>query len=88
MRWTVKLSEHAARTIEKLDKPHRDRIRRFLREELSGLDDPRAKGKPLQGGLRGLWRYRVGDYRIVCEIRGHEFVVLVVKIGHRRDVYR
>jgi mRNA interferase RelE/StbE len=88
MPWTVKLGEEAARNIEALDKPHRDRIRKFLREELAAMENPRAKGKPSQGDKRSLWRYRVGDYRLICELRGQELVVLVLKIGHRREVYR
>lgn len=60
MPWTVKLSEEAARTIAALDKPQRDRLRKFLREDLATLENPRSKGKPLQGDKRGLWRYSDG----------------------------
>lgn len=70
-----------------MDRLSRDRIRNFLRQELTALDNPRAKGKPLAGKLHGLWRYRVGNYRLICEIQNEKLVVLVIKIGHRRDVY-
>lgn len=52
------------------------------------MEDPRQLGKPLQGRLSELWCYRVGDYRLVCELRDEALVVLVVRIGHRREVYR
>lgn len=87
MRWTIKLTHNAAKSIKTLDRLSRDRIRNFLRQELTALDNPRVKGKPLAGKLHGLWRYRVGDYRLICEIQNEKLVVLVIKIGHRRDVY-
>lgn len=52
------------------------------------LDDPRTLAKPLQGEYGELWRYRVGPYRIICEIRDSELIVLVLRVGHRREVYR
>ncbi len=65
------------------------RITAFLRERVATLDNPRALGQALQGSRLGhLWRYRVGDYRILCDIQDQHFIVLVVQIGHRREVYR
>jgi mRNA interferase RelE/StbE len=61
---------------------------RYLRERIAGEGDPRRFGHALTGDLKGLWRYRVGDYRIVASIEDERFVVLVVTIGHRREVYR
>ena len=57
-------------------------------ERIAVLENPRNNGKALTGQLGGLWRYRVGDYRIICDIKDEELYVLVVKIGNRRDVYR
>jgi mRNA interferase RelE/StbE len=65
------------------------RITAFLRERIASLDNPRNLGHALQGSEVGhLWRYRVGDYRIVCEIQDAKLIVLVVHVGHRREVYR
>jgi mRNA interferase RelE/StbE len=58
-----------------------------LRRRIATAEDPRRFGRPLTGDLKGLWRYRVGDYRIVAAIEDNRFVVLVVTVGHRRDVY-
>lgn len=86
MAWRIELTETAAKQLSKLGKPDAKRITAFLRERV--VDDPRATGKALTGPLGGLWRYRVGDYRLVCEIQDAMLRVLVVKIGNRREVYR
>ncbi|WGS85837.1 type II toxin-antitoxin system RelE/ParE family toxin [Methylomonas sp. UP202] len=88
MAWTVKLSDDAKRDFSKLDKPIQKRIVTFLQERIQSADNPRTSGKALQGNLSGLWRYRVGDYRLLCQIQDDELVVLVIEIGHRREVYR
>ena len=89
MGWTIEIDEHAARDLKKLGTPVARRIRDFLRDRLAGSGDPRSLGKPLQGATLGkLWRYRVGDYRIVCQIRNEALVVLALAVGHRREVYR
>lgn len=73
--------------MRKLDKQVAARILDAL-DEIAKLDDPRSKGKVLAGNLAGLWRYRVGDYRILCNIEDGKLVVLVVDVAHRREVYR
>ena len=88
MAWVVELADSAADALDKLDAPTQQRIWRFLRGKLSATDNPRQTGKALTGPYSGLWRYRVGDYRIVCRIEDARLVVLVVKIGHRRHVYQ
>lgn len=88
MAWTVKLSDDAKRDLEKLDKPIQKRIVSFLQERIKPADNPRTSGKALQGNLSGLWRYRVGDYRLLCRIENDELLILVIEIGHRKDVYR
>ena len=60
----------------------------FLRGRVAELDDPRSLGKPLHASLENYWSYRVGDYRLICEIKDQKLVVLVVEIGHRSDIYR
>ena len=89
MAWTIEVTPPAAKQIKKLGAVEARRIRAFLRERLAALDDPRQLGKPLTGSELGqFWRYRVGDYRLLCEIQDRALVVLVVEVGHRRDVYR
>lgn len=87
MGWTVKVSEAALKALGKLDRTAAARIRDEL-VEIAGLEDPRSRGKGLTGGLAGLWRYRVGDYRIICDIEDGELVVLVVDVAHRSKVYQ
>ena len=89
MVWRIEYDLAVRKTVEKLDRQARDRIRDFLHDRIAKLDDPRQNGKALKGSTLGnFWRYRVGDYRIICDIQDHRLVVLVIEIGHRRDVYR
>ncbi len=88
MAWNVELTDTAKRQLAKLDRQWQAAILDYLEDEIATLDDPRRRGKPLVGDRKGLWRYRVGDYRLLCELRGKELIVLVVAIGHRREVYR
>ncbi len=88
MAWRIDLTETATKQLSKLDKIEVRRITTFLRQRLTTLDDPRSTGKALTGPLGGLWCYRVGDHRIICEIQDGALCVLVVKIGNRREVYR
>jgi mRNA interferase RelE/StbE len=85
--WRVEFDRDAARDLRKLGADARRLILRYLRERIATGDDPRRFGRPLTRDLKGLWRYRVGDYRIVASIEGDRFVVLVVTAGHRREVY-
>ena len=88
MVWTVEIADFAERQLRKLDRPVRDRILDYLHERIEGCKNPRHFGEPLKGGKAGLWRYRVGDYRIICELRDDVLVVLALAVGHRREVYR
>jgi mRNA interferase RelE/StbE len=87
--WTVEVTPAAARQIKRLGQPEAARVSKFLRIRVAGLDDPRQLGKALRGSDLGeLWRYRVGDYRLLCELQNDVLTVLVVEVGHRREVYR
>lgn len=86
--WRVEFDRAAARDLRKLGTDAERPVLRFLRERIAGSEDPRRLGHALTGDLQGLWRYRVGDYRIVAAIEDDRFVVLVVTVGHRREVYR
>jgi mRNA interferase RelE/StbE len=86
--WTIEITRTAEKQITKLHREAQQAIVRFLRERLAGADNPRQWGKPLQGEKRGLWRYRVGDYRLICDIQDDRITVMVLQVGHRKDVYR
>lgn len=88
MAWKVDLSTTALKQLEKLDKPVAGRILNFLHKRVARLEDPRQIGARLQGTLSEFWKYRVGDYRIICSLENERLVVLVLRIGHRREVYK
>lgn len=88
MAWQIEVSARAKGQLAKIDKTEAKRITKFLGGRLSLLDDPRSTGHGLTGDLAGLWRYRVGDFRVICDIQDQRLVVLVVQIGHRGDIYR
>lgn len=82
----VVFSDKAKKFFLKLDKPIQKQIQKFILK-LEGMSDPRARGKMLVGNLLGFWRYRVGDYRLLCRIVDKELVITVVEVGHRKEVY-
>ncbi len=89
MAHNVELSESADRELGKLDVRQARRILKFLHEPVAKLDDPRSIGEALHGSRLGeLWKYRVGDYRLICKIEGPRLVVLVLRVGHRKEIYR
>lgn len=88
MTWTVEWDERARRELRKLDHTTQDTILRYFRERIIGNEDPRRFGKPLSRELKGLWRYRIGDYRAICQIQDNHLIVLVLIVGHRRKIYR
>ena len=89
MAWTVKLDHAAERDLDKLDPQVARRILAFLFGRVARLEDPRCIGAALKGSEMGAyWKYRVGDWRIICEIRDAQIVVYVLAVGNRREVYR
>ena len=86
--WQVEFLPGATRDLKKLGSDAQRAILRYLRERIATAADPRRFGHALTGDKKGFWRYRIGDYRIVASIEDHRFVVLIVTIGHRREVYR
>ena len=89
MVWTVEFDPAAAKELRKLDGQVARRILAFLRERVAPLDDPRSLGEALRGDALGeFWKYRLGDYRIVVRIVDSRLIVIVVRIGHWREVYR
>ncbi|MBR6458933.1 MAG: type II toxin-antitoxin system RelE/ParE family toxin [Actinomycetaceae bacterium] len=87
MTWTIRFTPEADKSFSKLDKAIQRRIVKKLRDVCSS-GNPTASGKALTGDLVGFWRYRVGDYRLVCSIENDELIVLVVDIDHRSTVYK
>lgn len=89
MAWTIEFEDKARKQLKKLAKREAERIVSYLEERVIVLDNPREQGEALQGARLGhLWRYRVGDYRVVCDIQDKKLIVLVVDVDHRRQVYR
>ena len=88
MAWTVRISPGAKKSLRKLDKTAVNRIFSYLTKNVENRSDPRLLGKSLKGELGELWRYRVGDYRIICKVDDDVVEVLVLRVGHRKDVYR
>ncbi|WP_349618522.1 type II toxin-antitoxin system RelE family toxin [Azotobacter salinestris] len=88
MAWTIDYTQTALNQLRKLDKQSARRILDFMDERVALREDPRSTGKALTGPLGGLWRYRVGDFRVICEIQDGALRVLVVELGNRREVYR
>lgn len=86
MVWTVELTGSAKKQLARIDKTQAQRITKYLRHVMQ-LEDPRTTGKALTGNLREYWRYRVGDYRVICEIRDAELVIVAVMVGHRKEIY-
>jgi mRNA interferase RelE/StbE len=86
--WTIDYTDTAKTQLRKLDKQSARRILDFMDERIASRDDPRSMGKTLTGPLGGLWRYRVGDFRVICDIQDGVLRILVVQLGNRREVYR
>ena len=87
MRWTYRFDERALKELRKLGRPAQREIIHSLDTRIAADADPRRFGKGLKAGLAGLWHYRVGDYRVLCQIQDQQVMVLVVAVGHRRNVY-
>ena len=87
MTWTVEFDDAAAKELRKLDRQAQIDILRYFRQRIATDEDPRRFGKPLSGDLAGLWRYRMRDYRMICNIEDDKLIVLVVRVAHRKDIY-
>lgn len=89
MAWAIEFERAAARELDKLDPQNARRILRFLAERVAKIEDPRSIGEALKGSELGeLWKYRVGDFRIIASIEDARLVILVVRVGNRREIYK
>ena len=88
MAWQIEFTPEAEKQLSKIDRQIAKRIVSFFRERIATAEDPRSMGKVLKGVLREFWRYRVGDYRIVTRLEDRRMLILMVRVAHRREVYR
>lgn len=88
MSYQVKTTPRFNREFKRLDPYTQRMLKAWIEKHLVSCDNPGASGKALSADLRSLWRYRIGDYRILCELRDAELIILALSVGHRREVYR
>lgn len=87
MKYKIIFTEKAIKQLKKMDKYTAALIIGWLEKNIEGCENPRIHGKGLVENKSGQWRYRIGDYRVICEIKDKEIVVLVLEVGHRRKIY-
>ena len=87
MAWTIEYDEGAGKDLKKLDHQVLREILDFIEKRIGQAEDPRSFGKPLRHGKFGLWRYRLRDYRIICQLQQAKLIVLAVAIGHRSIIF-
>lgn len=85
--WEIRYQPQVLKFLKKLDRQSQEKILDYL-EKIAAAKNPESFGKPLSANLAGFWRYRIGDYRVICDIRKKEFIVLVIDIGHRSNIYK
>lgn len=88
MSYKVEYSKNAQKQIRKMDQYTKVMLMRWITKNLVDCDDPRKHGKPLKGNLKNQWRYRVGNYRILCDIEDEKLIILVINVCHRREIYK
>ena len=87
MIWKVEFDDRARKELRKLDLPVQQEILSYLRKRIATKSNPKRFGKPLGADKHGLWRYRVGTYRVICQIQTDKIVVLILRVGHRKNIY-
>ena len=87
MAWRIEFHPDAERDLSRLDRQVQRRIIRFLYDRLLTIPDPRKLGAPLTGNLKGLWKYRAGDWRVIAHIRSERLMIYIVRVGHRKEIY-
>ena len=86
--WTVKLSTRAVKSLKRIDRPNQELILKFMTEKVAKQPDPISLAKKLSGNLGDFYLFRLGDYRIVCEVQNQELIILILQIGHRQNIYQ
>lgn len=87
MNYTVERSYKFEKQLKKLNESIAKDILQFMYIKLENIENPRSIGKPLKGNFQGFWRYRVGDYRLICQIQDEKLIILAIEISHRKDAY-
>lgn len=87
MTWKVEWDDRARKELRKLDHTVQKEILKYLRTRIEGSKNPRVFGQSLSGNKQGLWKYRIGNYRLICKLEDHTLVIFVVGVGHRKEVY-
>jgi len=88
MSWTIKYDANASKSLKKIAKNEQKRILNFLNNRVANLDNPRIIGQALKGDLGNYWKYRVGDYRIITQIKDKDLIILALELGNRKDIYQ
>jgi mRNA interferase RelE/StbE len=88
MKYQIEYTRTAVKQLKKMDKRIVSFIIAYIEHRLEGCENPRAYGKSLQGNLNDKWRYRIGDYRILAKIKDSRLIIVVVEVGHRKDIYK
>ncbi len=88
MTYSVRTTRKFDKSLKELDKYTQRMIIAWIERNLEGATNPRTHGKALVGNLRGLWRYRIGDYRVICQINDGEMIILALIAGHRKSIYK
>lgn len=88
MAWRIEYDSRVVKEMKKLDRKVQREILDYFDERIAPADDPRVFGKPLKSSFAGLWRYRIGDYRVVCRIENEAMIVLVLRVAHRSTIYK
>ncbi|MCY4578730.1 MAG: type II toxin-antitoxin system RelE/ParE family toxin [Chloroflexi bacterium] len=88
MAWTIEYTRRAQTQLGRLDRRTARRIIDYMEQRIAESDNPRNTGRAMRGPLRGFWRYRVGDYRLICDIQDNVLTVLVLRVGRRDQIYR
>ncbi len=86
-KWKIAFEKTAGKQLKQLDRTVQKRIDNFIENKLLKIDNPRILGKALKGQFGGFWAYRIGEYRMICDIVDHELIIYAIKIDHRKEVY-
>lgn len=88
MKFTVETTPRFDKELKKLDGSTQDLIKGWIKKNLEGTENPRQHGRDLKGNLKGLWRYRIGDYRVISHINDDKLIILALSVGHRKEIYK
>lgn len=88
MTWRLETTAKFDKEFKKLDGYTQRMVKSWILKHLEGVADPRIRGKALPGNRRGLWRFRIGDYRLICLLEDERLVILALTVGHRKEIYR